>query len=49
MNNIKRNDLNFGFKSEEEMNQNKIIKQQYLYKLTIKTATKENPIIVSFD
>ena len=34
---------------EEEMNKNKIIKQQYIYKLTIKTATKENPIIVSFD
>ena len=34
---------------EEEMNQNKIIKQQYLYKLQIKFGTKENPIIVSFD
>ena len=34
---------------EEEMNKNKIIKQQYIYKLKIKTATKENPIIVSFD
>ena len=34
---------------EEEMNQNKIIKQQYMYKLQIRFATKENPIIVSFD
>jgi len=34
---------------EEEMNQNKIIKQQYIYKLTIKRTTKENPIIIRFD
>ena len=34
---------------EEEMNQNKIIKQQYIYKLQIRRATKENPVIVSFD
>jgi len=34
---------------EEEMNQNKIIKQQYIYKLLIRRATKENPVIVSFD
>jgi len=34
---------------EEEMNQNKIIKQQYLCNLEIKYATEENPIIVSFD
>ena len=34
---------------EEEMNQNKIIKQQYMYKLVIRFATKEHPIIVSFD
>jgi len=34
---------------EEELNNNKIIKQQIIYKLTIKRATKENPIMVSFD
>jgi|TARA_R100000479_G_scaffold166949_1_gene107050 hypothetical protein len=34
---------------EEELNQNKIIKQQVIYKLIIKRATKENPILVSFD
>ena len=34
---------------EEEMNKNKIIKQQYIYKLLIRRATKENPVIVSFD
>ena len=34
---------------EEEMNKNKIIKQQYIYKLLIRHATKENPVIVSFD
>jgi len=34
---------------EEEMNNNKIIKQQIIYKLTIRRATKENPILVSFE
>ena len=34
---------------EQELNQNKIIKQQHIYKLEIRFATKENPIIVSFD
>ena len=34
---------------EEEMNQKKIIKQQSLYCLTIRRATKENPILVTFD
>lgn len=34
---------------EEELNNNKIIKQQVIYKLIIKRATKENPIVVSFD
>ena len=34
---------------EEEMNQNKIIKQQVIYKLKIKRATKEDPILVTFD
>ena len=34
---------------EEEMNQNKIIKKQYINKLQIKYATKENPILISFD
>lgn len=34
---------------EEEMNNNKIIKQQVIYKLNIRRATKENPIMVSFD
>jgi hypothetical protein len=34
---------------EEEMNQNKIIKKQYINKLQIKFATAENPILVSFD
>ena len=34
---------------EEELNNNKFIKQQIMYQLTIKRATKENPIIVEFD
>ena len=34
---------------EEELNNNKFIKQQVMYKLTIKRATKGNPIIVDFD
>lgn len=34
---------------EEELNQNKIIKQQVIYKLIIRRATKEDPIMVSFD
>ena len=34
---------------EEELNNNKIIKQQIIYTLSIKRATKEKPIIVSFD
>jgi len=34
---------------EEELNQNKIIKQQIIYKLIIKRSTKENPITVRFD
>jgi len=33
----------------QEIKQNKIIKTQYLYKLTIRRATKENPIVVLFD
>lgn len=34
---------------EEELNNNKIIKQQIIYKLKIRRATKENPIMVCFD
>jgi len=34
---------------EEELNNNKFIKQQIMYQLTIKRATKENPIIINFD
>lgn len=34
---------------EEEMNQNKIIKQQVIYKLIIRRSTEENPILVTFD
>jgi len=34
---------------EEELNNNKIIKQQIIYKLGIRRATKDNPIIVRFD
>lgn len=34
---------------EQEMNQNKIIKQQHMYKLEIRWGTKENPIVVTFD
>tara|TARA_R100000805_G_C3601633_1_gene102282 strand:- start:483 stop:1022 length:540 start_codon:yes stop_codon:yes gene_type:complete len=34
---------------EEELNNNKIIKQQIIYKLSIRRATKEKPIIVVFD
>ena len=34
---------------QEEMEKNRIIKQTYLPKLTIKMATKDNPILVSFD
>lgn len=34
---------------EEELNHNKIIKQQIIYKLIIKRASKDNPIIVDFD
>tara|TARA_R110000764_G_scaffold34495_2_gene76879 strand:+ start:674 stop:1213 length:540 start_codon:yes stop_codon:yes gene_type:complete len=34
---------------QEEMEKNRIIKQTYLPKLTIKYATEDNPIIVDFD
>ncbi len=34
---------------EEELNNNKFIKQQVMYQLTIRRATKENPIVVNFD
>lgn len=34
---------------EEQMNQKRILKKSYIYNLKIKVATKENPIIVSFD
>jgi len=34
---------------EEELNNNKIIKQQVIYKLIIKRASKDNPIVVRFD
>jgi len=34
---------------EEELNNNKIIKQQIIYKLKIRRSTKENPIMVCFD
>ena len=34
---------------EEELNNNKIIKQQIIYKLAIRRATKENPIVVTFN
>ena len=34
---------------EEEINNNKIIKQQVIYKLKIKRATIDDPIIVCFD
>ena len=34
---------------EEELNNNKIIKQQIIYKLEIRRATKDNPIMVRFD
>ena len=34
---------------EEQMNQKKILKKSYIYNLKIRIATKENPIIVSFD
>tara|TARA_Y100001937_G_scaffold101328_1_gene138971 strand:- start:18 stop:557 length:540 start_codon:yes stop_codon:yes gene_type:complete len=34
---------------EEELNNNKFIKQQIMYQLTIRRATKENPIILNFD
>lgn len=34
---------------QDELNNNKIIKQQIIYKLKIRYATKENPILVNFD
>ena len=34
---------------EEELKNNKIIKQQIMYSLSIRRSTKENPILVSFD
>lgn len=34
---------------EEEMVQKRILKKSYIYNLKIRIATKENPIIVSFD
>ena len=34
---------------EEEINQNKIIKKQYIYNLQVKHKTKQNPFIISFD
>lgn len=34
---------------EEELNNNKFIKQQVMYQLTIRRATKENPIVINFD
>lgn len=34
---------------QEEMQQNKIIKQQIIYKLEIRRSTPENPILVCFD
>jgi hypothetical protein len=34
---------------EEEINNNKIIKQQIIYSLKIRKATKENPVVVTFD
>ena len=34
---------------QDELQNNKIIKQQHINKLTIKYATEENPIIVIFD
>ncbi len=34
---------------EEELNNNKIIKQQIIYKLIIRRATEDDPIMVNFD
>jgi len=34
---------------EDEINNNKIIKQQTIYKLMIRRSTEENPIMVCFD
>lgn len=34
---------------QDELNNNKFIKQQILYKMTIIRATEDNPIIVTFD
>jgi len=34
---------------QDELNNNKLIKQQIIYKLKIRRATKENPILVIFD
>lgn len=34
---------------EEELNNNRIVKQQFIYKLKVRRTTKENPIIVNFD
>jgi hypothetical protein len=34
---------------EEELQNNKFIKQQIMYKLTIKRVSKDNPIIIDFD
>ena len=37
------------YEVQEELNNNKIIKQNDLYKLIIKRGTKDNPILVRFD
>lgn len=34
---------------EEELNNNKFIKQQVIYSISIRRATKDNPIILNFD
>jgi hypothetical protein len=34
---------------QEELNNNKFIKQKILYKMTIRRATEDNPIILTFD
>ena len=51
-NNLKsKNHVNpiLSYEVQEELNNNKIIKQTHSYKLVIRFATKENPIIISFD
>tara|TARA_R110000744_G_scaffold114403_1_gene213947 strand:+ start:1036 stop:1575 length:540 start_codon:yes stop_codon:yes gene_type:complete len=37
------------YEVQEELNNNKILKQTYSYELEIRFSTKENPIIISFD